>query len=95
MNIPMNNGRLDAQREQIANQLVNKIVKALESESIVRVYRYQTPYSEDICRYVGKEFKKQGYYVALDFVPNGFRNLIISKTQIPNSSGRLVYMERL
>ena len=95
MNIPMNDGKVDSTRERIANQLVTEILKGFEKESLVRIYLYHTPYREDICRYVGREFRKQGYYVALTFVPNGCQSFIVSKTEIPNPTGRLVCMERL
>lgn len=93
--IPKNDHKLSATDEKIADKLTLMIVEELEKNAIARIHRYNTAFREDICRVVGKEFKKNDYYVALDFVPNGFRSLIVSKTPIPCPTGRLVSIEFL
>ena len=90
MEIPMNNNALTELEQRIVNEMTEKILKQLETDSTAYLYSYGTAYRENMAKIVGKEFKKKGYHVAYDYVPNGYRNIIVSRHEIGESSGRLV-----
>lgn len=93
--IKRNDGALTTKEMEVMDNLTTKVLEELEKQSIVRIPSYLTPFREHICRMVGLRFKKEGYFAALDYVPNGFRHLIVAKVPIPQPSGRLVSIEFL
>lgn len=93
--IKRNNGKLTVKEEEIMDKLTKEVLSKLETQTIVRIPTYGTAYREHLCRTVGIRFKKEGYFAALDYVPNGFRNLIVGKVQIPQPMGMLVSIEFL
>lgn len=90
MNIPMNDGVLSTTDNKVINEMTDSILSQLNNGSTAQLYRYGTAYDESRARIVGKEFAKKGYYVAYDYVPNGYRNITVSKMPIGEPSGRLV-----
>lgn len=93
--IKRNDGALTTKEMEVMDKLTTKVIEQLKKQSIVRIPSYQTAFREHLCRMVGLRFKKEGYFAALDYVPNGFRNLIVAKVPIPQPSGRLVSIEFL
>lgn len=93
--IKKNDGQLTVKEQNVMDKLAKEVISKLETQTIVRIPTYGTAYREYLCREVGLKFKKAGYYAALDYVPNGFRNLIVGKVQIPEPTGRLVSIEFL
>lgn len=93
--IKKNDGQLTVKEQNVMDKLVKEVISKLETQTIVRVPTYQTAYREHVCRQVGLKFKEEGYFAALDYVPNGFRNLIVAKAPIPHPTGRLVSIEFL
>lgn len=91
--IKKNNGVLDPQTQQTIDKLVNEIVRQLETKTTAIVYKNHLWHTDGIARVVGRMFKKEGYHCAIDFVPNGYRSIIVSKIDIPHSCGRLVILE--
>jgi hypothetical protein len=90
MNIPTNDGVLTNGENKAVEDMANQILKQLENSSTAQVYMMSSGYGEPIARIVGKEFAKKGYHVAYDYVPNGYRNITVSKMPIGEPSGRLV-----
>lgn len=93
--IKRNDGVLTGKEMKVMDKLTTEVLDKLETQTIVRIPTYQTAYREHLCRQVGLRFKKEGFFAALDYVPNGFRNLIVSKVPIPHPTGRLVSIEFL
>ena len=90
MNIPFNDGVLTDIENKVINEMTEKILNQLKTESVAQLYSYGTAYNESRARIVGREFAKKGYHVAYDYVPNGYRNITVSKMPIGEPSGRLV-----
>ena len=90
MNIPMNDGVLSTTDNKVINEMTESILRQLNNGNTAQLYRYGTAYNESRARIVGKEFAKKGYYVAYDYVPNGYRNITVSKMPIGEPSGCLV-----
>lgn len=95
IDIKRNDGILSDREMEVMDELTTEVLDKLETQTIVRIPTYQTAYREHLCRQVGLRFKKKGFFAALDYVPNGFRNLIVGKVQIPEPTGRLVSIEFL
>lgn len=93
--IKKNDGQLTVKEQNVMDKLAKEVISKLETQTIVRIPTYQTAYREHLCRQVGLRFKKEGYFAALDYIPNGFRNLIVSKVPIPHPTGRFVSIEFL
>lgn len=72
------------------NNIKNEILSQLEKDGIAYVYAYGRWRAESYDRIVGAEFKKARYYVAYDYIPNGYRNIIVSKMPIGAPTGMLV-----
>lgn len=87
--IPKNEMNLSAETQKTINKIVEEILTRLEKEDIVHFYAYQRWNAEYFDRIVADKFKQSNYFVAMDFVPH-YRSLIVSKTRIPNPTGRLV-----
>lgn len=92
--IKQNNGTLSEENQKIINSIVEEISTRLEKEDIVHFYAYQRWNAEYFDRIAADKFKQADYFVAMDFVPH-YRSLIVSKTRIPNPTGRLVSREFL
>jgi hypothetical protein len=90
MNIPTNDGVLNTVDNKVINEMTEKILSQLKTESTAQLYSYGTAYNESRAKIVGRAFANKGYYVAYDYVPNGYRNITVSKMPIGESSGRLV-----
>lgn len=90
MNIPFNDGKYSERENKAVEDMANQILNQLKNSSTAQVYKMSSGYGEPIARIVGKEFAKKGYHVAYDYVPNGYRNITVSKMPIGEPSGCLV-----
>lgn len=86
----MNDGKYSERENKAVEDMTSQILKQLENGSTAQVYKMSSGYGEPIARVVGSEFAKKGYHVAYDYVPNGYRNITVSKMPIGEPSGRLV-----
>lgn len=93
MNIKPNDNKYSDSENKILDNIRKDIIEQLEKSSIATVYAYGRWRAESFDRIIGKEFKQAGYYVAYDYIPNGYRSMIVSKIPIGQPSGRLVSRE--
>jgi hypothetical protein len=75
---------------KVIDDIKNEILSQLEKDGIAYVYACRRWRAESYDRIVGERFKKAGYYVAYDYIPNGYRNIIVSKMPIGAPTGMLV-----
>ncbi len=90
MDIKPNDNKLNDNELAIIERIKQEVVKQLEKDSVATIYASNRWRAESYDRIVGGEFKKAGYYVAYDYVPNGYRSMIVSKIPIGQPTGRLV-----
>lgn len=93
MKIKPNDKQYTAEEEKILNALREKISSQLEYNSTSIIFANGRWRAESFDRVIGDEFKKAGYYVAFDFIPSGYRSMIISKMPIGHPTGRFVSRE--
>lgn len=90
MEIRENDKKYTAEETGIIDRLTKEVMDELDKSSIVYIYKRFLWNAESYHRVVGGRFKEKGYYVAYDYVPNGYRNMVVSKMPIGHPSGRLV-----
>ena len=93
MNIPQNDGVLSQEEQATVDKITKEVLNGLKDCSMTKVYKSNLWRGEYYHRIVGSEFKKQGYYVAYDYVPNGYQGMVVSKHPIGEPSGRMVSRE--
>ena len=72
------------------NNIKEDVLSQLEKYGEAYVYASGLWRAESFHKIVGNEFAKAKYYVAYDYIPKGYRNLIVSKKPIGAPSGLLV-----
>jgi hypothetical protein len=90
LEIKENDFKMGIENAAIIENLANSINADLEKDNIAYVYAKGIWRAETYHKIVAQEYKKAKYYVAMDYIPNGYRNLIVSKFPIGESNGRLV-----
>lgn len=90
MEIKPNDNKYTEQENKILESIKRDIITQLEKSSIATVYRGNLWHGESFHKTVGQEFRKAGYYVAYDYVPNGYRSMVVSKMPLGEPSERLV-----
>ena len=90
LEIKENDFKMGEEHVAIIEKLAKSINEDLAKKNIAYVYATGRWRAETYDKIVAQEYKKAKYYVAMDYVPNGYRNLIVSKFPIGESSGRLV-----
>ena len=95
INIPKNDGKVDDAFNKAVEKIVKEINGELRNNTTAMVYANHYAGAEQKFRFVAKEYIKQGYHCALNYIPNGLQALLVSKVEIGYPSGRLVTREWL
>ena len=90
MEIKPNDHKLTDDEKKSLDNIRKKVMEQLEVRTIAIIYAGNRWNAESYDMIVGKQFKDAGYYVAFDYVPNGYRSMIVSRLPIGEPSGRLV-----
>lgn len=90
LEIKENDFKMGKENLAIIEKIASSINADLEKHNIAYVYAKGRWKAETYDKIVAQEYKKAKYYVAMDYVPYGYRSLIVSKFPIGESSGKLV-----
>lgn len=90
MEIAENDFIYNDEENKIIDRLVSEVVSQLGKSSTAIIYKGNLWNGESFHKVVGGRFKKKGYYVAYNYVPNGYQSLMVSKMPIGESGGRMV-----
>lgn len=93
MEIPVNDGRLNEKEQSIVDSIIKQALDGLKEYSITKVYKYSSAGGEHYHRIAGRLLKEKGYYIAFDYIPNGYQGMVVSKSPLGEPSGRLVSRE--
>lgn len=88
--IKQNDFQYNDEENKTINRIKEDVMSQLEKYGEAYVYASGLWRAESFHKIVGKEFANAKYYVAYDYIPKGYRNLIVSKKPIGSPTGLLV-----